>query len=211
MTGVIRGADGVARCSWGAGAPDYAAYHDDEWGQRVRGEQQLYERLMLEAFQSGLSWLTILRKRPAFRAAFADFAPEVVAEFTDADVERLMNDAAIVRNRRKIEAAVRNARAVIALREQGGLEAVILAHAPSHHARPADDDAVPASTPESAALAATLKKVGFAHVGPTTCYSTLQACGFVNDHVVGCAAGDAIEALTIHTTTQTTQETTVTA
>lgn len=211
MTCVVRGPDGVARCSWGVGAPDYAAYHDDEWGRRVRGEQQLYERLMLEAFQSGLSWLTILRKRPAFRAAFAGFAPDAVAEFTDADVDRLMHDAAIVRNRRKIDAAVRNARAVVALREQGGLEALIVAHAPAEHARPADDAAVPASTPESAALATMLKKAGFAHVGPTTCYSTLQACGFVNDHVVGCAAGDAINAMTIRATNKTMHETAVTA
>lgn len=186
--------DGVARCAWVTSAPDYLRYHDTEWGRRVRGERELFERLMLEAFQSGLSWLTILRKREAFRAAFASFDPDIVARFDDDDVARLMTDAAIVRNRRKIDATVTNARAVVRLRERGGLEALIDAHAPTSHARPASTDEVVGSSVESTALSKALKRAGFAHVGPTTCYSLLQACGFVNDHAVGCAAGDEIEA-----------------
>lgn len=186
--------DGVARCAWVTSAPDYLRYHDTEWGRRVRGERELFERLMLEAFQSGLSWLTILRKREAFRAAFASFDPDVVAGFGDDDVARLMADAHIVRNRRKIDATVTNARAVVRLRASGGLEALIEEHAPSSHARPARPEDLVGFSPESTALSKALKSHGFAHVGPTTCYSLLQACGFLDDHVVGCAAGDEIEA-----------------
>lgn len=191
---LTQGPDGVARCAWVTSAPDYVRYHDGEWGRRVRGERELFERLMLEAFQSGLSWLTILRKREAFRAAFASFDPDAVAGFGDDDVARLMADAGIVRNRRKVAAAVTNARAVVHLRETGGLEALIEAHAPTAHARPARSEDLVGYSPESTALSKALKRHGFAHVGPTTCYSLLQACGFLNDHVVGCAAGDEIEA-----------------
>lgn len=194
MTLVTTDEDGVARCAWGASTPDYRAYHDHEWGRTVRGEQALFERLMLEAFQSGLSWLTILRKRENFRAAFAHFDPDAVAAFDDDDVTRLMADAGIVRNRRKVDATITNARAVVALRSDGGLEGLIARHAPLTHARPSATADVVGQSSESAALAKTLKRRGFAHVGPTTCYSLFQACGFVNDHAVGCAAGDAIDA-----------------
>ena len=184
--------DGIARCRWVTSAPDYLRYHDSEWGRRVRGERELFERLMLEAFQSGLSWLTILRKREAFRAAFRDFDPDTVAGFGDADVARLMGDAAIVRNRRKIDATLTNARAVVRLRDTVGLERLIEEHAPVEHSRPGTPDEVVGFSSESTALSKALKRHGFAHVGPTTCYSLFQACGFVNDHAVGCAAGDEI-------------------
>jgi DNA-3-methyladenine glycosylase I len=184
---VVVGDDGLARCGWpGLADPLYARYHDTEWGVPVHGEQALYERLCLEAFQSGLSWLTILRKRPAFREAFAGFDPDVVARFGAADVERLMGDATIVRNRRKIEATVANARAAVALRADGGLDALIWGYADPHRPRPRSFADVPASTPESAALAKQLKAAGFAHLGPTTVYAAMQACGLVDDHLAGC-------------------------
>lgn len=195
MSLLIVGDDGVARCAWATSAPDYVAYHDDEWGRRVRGERELFERLTLESFQSGLSWLTILRKREAFRAAFVGFEPDAVAALGAADVERLMGDASIVRNRRKIEAAVTNARAVVELRADGGLEALIDTFPPAAHERPTTVADVVGSSDESAALAKELKRRGFAHVGPTTCYSLMQACGYVNDHAAGCVVGDAIERL----------------
>ena len=195
MSLLIVGDDGVARCAWATSAPDYVAYHDDEWGRRVRGERELFERLTLESFQSGLSWLTILRKREAFRAAFVGFEPDAVAAFGATDVERLMGDASIVRNRRKIEAAVTNARAVVELRADGGLEALIDTFPPAAHERPTTVADVVGSSDESAALAKELKRRGFAHVGPTTCYSLMQACGYVNDHAAGCVVGDAIERL----------------
>lgn len=195
MSLLVVGDDGVARCAWATSAPDYVAYHDDEWGRRVRGERELFERLTLESFQSGLSWLTILRKREAFRAAFVGFEPDVVAALGVADVERLMGDASIVRNRRKIEAAVTNARAVVELRADGGLEALIDTFPPAAHERPTTVADVVGSSDESAALAKELKRRGFAHVGPTTCYSLMQACGYVNDHAAGCVVGDAIERL----------------
>ena len=195
MSLLIVGDDGVARCAWATSAPDYVAYHDDEWGRRVRGERELFERLTLESFQSGLSWLTILRKREAFRAAFVGFEPDAVAALGAADVERLMGDASIVRNRRKIEAAVTNARAVVELRPDGGLEALIDTFPPAAHERPTTVADVVGSSDESTALAKELKRRGFAHVGPTTCYSLMQACGYVNDHAAGCVVGDAIERL----------------
>lgn len=195
MSLLIVGDDGVARCAWATSAPDYVAYHDDEWGRRVRGERELFERLTLESFQSGLSWLTILRKREAFRAAFVGFEPDAVAALGAADVERLMGDASIVRNRRKIEAAVTNARAVVELRADGGLEALIDTFPPAAHERPTTVADVVGSSDESTALAKELKRRGFAHVGPTTCYSLMQACGYVNDHAAGCVVGDAIERL----------------
>jgi len=176
----------VSRC-FGDGDALYERYHDEEWGRPVSGEKALFERLSLEAFQSGLSWLTILRKREAFRAAFAGFDPDAVAGFGPADVERLLADAGIVRNRAKIEATIANARAVVALRESdSGLEALIAAHRPPPRP-PVDTLAeLPTSTPETVALARTLKRAGLRFVGPTTLYALMQACGLVNDHLTGC-------------------------
>ncbi|MBB2894443.1 DNA-3-methyladenine glycosylase I [Flexivirga oryzae] len=188
---VAVGPDGLARCAWGDGSDDYRIYHDTEWGVPVHGERALYERITLEAFQSGLSWITILRKRPAFRAAFADFDPEVVASYGARDVQRLMQDAGIVRNRRKIDAAITNAQAVLRLRDGGGLDELIWSHRPASHRRPRDFSETPAQTTESVSLAKALKKAGFAHVGPTTMYAAMQACGLVDDHVVGCFRGGA--------------------
>jgi DNA-3-methyladenine glycosylase I len=186
-TDLVVGEDGRARCGWGASTADYRVYHDEEWGRPVHGADALFERLCLEAFQSGLSWLTILRKRPAFRAAFADFEIAAVARFGARDVERLLGDAGIVRNRAKIEAAIANAKAA---REVDDLSGLIWSFAPDPETRPvprayAD---VPAVTPESTALAKTLKQRGFRFVGPTTAYALMQACGLVNDHLEGCCA-----------------------
>ncbi|MBO2455074.1 DNA-3-methyladenine glycosylase I [Actinomadura barringtoniae] len=183
MTAVV-GEDGLARCPWGLSAPDYVAYHDEEWGRPIRDDQGLYERLCLEAFQSGLSWLTILRKREGFRAAFAGFDMEKVASFGEADVERLLGDAAIVRNRAKIEAAINNARA--ALEVPGGLAEVAWKYADADSPGYADIGDVPATTDGSKALAKELKRHGFRFVGPTTAYALMQACGLVDDHLVGC-------------------------
>lgn len=176
----------MARCGWATSPDDYRAYHDDEWGVVVHGEGALYERLMLEAFQSGLSWLTILRKRPAFRAAFGGFDAETVAAFGEADVERLMADASIVRNRLKIRAAITNAQAVVRLRELGGLDELFWSFVPDGHPQPRVPADVPSTTAESAALAKALQRNGFAFVGPTTAYAAMQACGLVDDHLAGC-------------------------
>jgi DNA-3-methyladenine glycosylase I len=185
MGDVVVGADGLARCGWGASTPDYLQYHDDEWGRPVRDDNGLYERMTLEAFQSGLSWITILRKRPSFRAAFAGFEIEKVAAFGEADVDRLLADTGIVRNRAKIEAAIANARAAAQL--PGGIAALLWSFAPDPpRPRPADFSAVPAVTPESQAMAKELKRRGFRFVGPTTAYALMQATGMVNDHVAGC-------------------------
>jgi DNA-3-methyladenine glycosylase I len=186
VSGATAGTDGRLRCPWGNSAPDYVAYHDDEWGVPLHGESALYERLTLEAFQSGLSWLTILRKREGFRRAFAGFEPKVVAEFGDADVARLMADTSIVRNRAKIDATIRNARAIAEL--DVPLDQLLWSFAPDAAARPrpATLAEVPATTPESTTLAKTLKKRGFAFVGPTTAYALMQATGMVDDHVAGC-------------------------
>jgi DNA-3-methyladenine glycosylase I len=182
------------RC-FGAGDPLYEAYHDGEWGRRVRDERGLFERLSLEAFQSGLSWLTILRKREGFRAAFAGFDPEAVAGLGVDDVERLMNDAAIVRNRRKIEATIANAAAVLRLREVGRpLDELIWSHAPPDRPPVTSLAELPPTTPESVALAKELKAAGFVFVGPTTVYAAMQACGLVNDHLAGCPVRAEIEA-----------------
>jgi len=179
------GTGGVVRCGWGESAPEYVNYHDTEWGVPLHGDDALFERLCLEAFQSGLSWLTILRKRPAFRAAFAGFSIDEVAEFGDVDVQRLMADAGIVRNRAKIDAAIRNARA--AQRVDGGLDALLWSFAPAgHRARPVSLDQVPATSVESTAMAKELKRRGFAFVGPTTAYALMQATGMVDDHIAGC-------------------------
>lgn len=174
------------RCDWAGSAPDYRAYHDEEWGNPVHGVAAMYERLTLEAFQSGLSWITILRKRPAFREAFAGFVPEKVARFDDADRARLLADAGIVRNRLKIDAAMHNARAVLEL--DVPLDELLWSFAPDPAARtrPATIADVPAVTPESTAMAKELKRRGLRFVGPTTCYALMQATGLVDDHVSYC-------------------------
>ena len=186
MPGPVTGDDGVARCPWGTGHPVNQAYHDTEWGVRISGEAAYLERLTLEAFQSGLSWLTILNKRPAFREAFAGFDADVVAEYDEGDVARLLDDARIVRNRRKIDAAITNARAVVELRGDGGLEQFVLGFAPEVQRAPRLREEIPSVSPESIALSKALKKRGFAHVGPTTMYALMQAVGLVDDHLVGC-------------------------
>jgi DNA-3-methyladenine glycosylase I len=175
------------RC-WTTGDPAYLAYHDEEWGRPVTEERGLLERLCLEGFQSGLSWLTILRKRENFRAAFADFDPERVARFGQRDLERLLRDAGIVRHRGKIEAAIANARGTVALRESGTpLEEMVWNHRPTKiRAAPKSLKDLPPTTPESAALSKELRRAGFRFVGPTTVYATMQACGVVNDHLATC-------------------------
>ena len=176
----------LVRC-WPTTDDGYIRYHDEEWGRPVRDERGIYERLCLEGFQSGLSWLTILRKRPAFREAFAGFEPGRVARFGEGDVERLLADAGIVRHRGKIEAAIANARATVALRARGEpLQELFWAHAPAAHTAPASAADWAATTPESVALAKRLRTAGFRFVGPTTVYAAMQACGVVNDHLAGC-------------------------
>lgn len=180
---------GVARCGWAASTDEYMAYHDGEWGVPVHGETPLFERLTLEAFQSGLSWLTILRKREGFRSAFAGFDADAVAAFGEDDFERLMADSSIVRNRLKIRAAVTNAQAVVRLRDSGGLDELLWSHAPAGRTRPRTPADVPPTSVESVALAKALKRNGFVFVGPTTIYAAMQACGLVDDHLVGCHRG----------------------
>ena len=184
--GVTIGADGLARCPWAGSDPLYLGYHDAEWGRPLRGENELFERICLEAFQSGLAWITILRKRENFRAAFAGFEIGKVAEFGEADVARLLADEGIVRNRAKVNATVTNARAAREL--DGGLTDLVWSHAPAKQPRPRSTQEIPATSPESVALAKTLKKSGFVFVGPTTAYALMQACGLVNDHLLGCHA-----------------------
>ncbi len=174
------------RCGWAGSAPEYIAYHDDEWGRPLRGVTAMFERMSLEGFQSGLSWIVILRKRPAFRAAFAGFEPESVARFGESDVARLLGDAGIVRNRSKIEATVHNARTVLEL--DTPLDELLWSFAPdpaSRH-RPADQSEVPSTSAESTAMATELKRRGLRFVGPTTCYALMQAAGLVDDHVQDC-------------------------
>lgn len=187
--GPLAGPDGRPRCPWGLSTEDYLAYHDDEWGRAVHGDDALFERLCLEAFQSGLSWLTILRRREGFRRAFAGFAVAEVAVFTDTDRERLLADEGIIRNRAKVDATLANAR-TLATWEPGDLDRLIWSHAPDPVGRPAPKTLadVPAVTDESKALAKALKKEGIRFVGPTTAYALMQACGLVNDHLEGCAA-----------------------
>lgn len=179
---IVIGADGRPRCFWGGSTPDYAAYHDDEWGKPVRGDDALFERLTLEAFQSGLSWITILRKRQAFREAFAGFSIAKVAEFTEADAIRLMADAGIVRNRMKIDAALHNARVAADL----DLTGLLWSFAPAPAPRPLTRADVPAVTDESKAMAKALRKAGLKFVGPTTAYALMQATGMVDDHLTDC-------------------------
>ena len=182
--GVIIGEDGLARPAWAAVDPLMREYYDTEWGLPVRDEQGLYERISLEAFQAGLSWATILRKRPAFRAAFADFHPDTVAAYTEADVERLLQDPGIVRNRLKIRAAITNARATIALRSEGGLVDFVWSFQPASTLVPSTYADVPTQSPESIALSKALRKKGFAFVGPTTMFALMEAIGMVDTHLV---------------------------
>ena len=183
--GLLAGADGLLRCSWAGSAPEYLDYHDTEWGQELRGDQAMFERLSLEAFQSGLSWITILRKREAFRTAFESFVVDRVAAFDEADVARLLADRGIVRNRAKIEATIANARAVLDLGES--FSDLLWSFAPGRP-RPAPRTTadLEATTPESIALAKELKRRGFRFVGPTTAYALMQATGMVDDHLAAC-------------------------
>ncbi|MFE9362787.1 DNA-3-methyladenine glycosylase I [Streptomyces sp. NPDC006978] len=189
MSGAEPAGDGRPRCPWGLSTEDYLVYHDTEWGRPVHGDDALFERLCLEAFQSGLSWLTILRRREGFRSAFAGFKISAVAEFTDADRERLLGDAGIIRNRAKIDATLANAK-VLAGWDEGELDALIWSFAPDPATRPAPRVLadVPAVTPESTALAKELKKRSIRFVGPTTAYALMQACGLVDDHLADCVA-----------------------
>jgi DNA-3-methyladenine glycosylase I len=192
-SGVVIGEDGIARCWWADSAPEYRAYHDDEWGFPVADDTRLFEKLTLEGFQAGLSWLTILRKRPAFRAAFADFDYERVARFDEDDVTRLLGDAGIIRHRGKIEAAINNAaRAVELVEAEGSLASYVWHFEPE--AEPGagglnrEQLAARTTSPEATALAKDLKRRGWRFVGPTTVYAFMQAMGLVNDHLDGCAA-----------------------
>lgn len=185
MSGVVVGDDGLARTPWGASDPLLREYYDTEWGMPVRDERGMFERISLEAFQSGLSWLTILRKRPAFRTAFDDFSPDVVAEYDAADVERLMTDAGIVRNRAKVTATIANARATIGLRADGGLVDLVWSFRPERTPAPRTMEEVPTQSPESRALAKALRSRGFRFVGPTTMFALMEAVGVVDTHLVG--------------------------
>lgn len=191
MNALRVGADGVARCWWCGDDPLYVDYHDTEWGVPIHGDREMFERLVLEAFQSGLSWITILRRREGFRAAFAGFDPHVVAGFGPADRARLMADSGIIRNNAKIDATIHNAAIVASMMdtEPGALDELIWSHAPKgRRAAIRSIEDLPAVTPESEALAKSLKKRGFRFVGPTTAYAHMQAVGVVNDHVAGCHA-----------------------
>ena len=195
-TALANGSDGRPRCWWGASTPEYERYHDEEWGRPVRDERGLYERMVLEGFQSGLSWITILRKRENFRAAFANFEIEAVASFGKRDVNRLLGDAGIVRHRGKIEAAIANAKAAAEMHANGeSLGELVWSFAPDGRRRaPRSLDDLPAITLESTAMSKELKRRGFRFVGPTTAYATMQACGVVNDHLAGCLVRDDVEA-----------------
>ena len=182
--GAVPGPDGKLRCPWGLSAPEYLAYHDGEWGRPVRGDTALFERLSLEGFQSGLSWLTILRKRENFRAAFAGFDASAVAAFGEQDVARLMADSGIVRNRAKINAVISNARAMLDLPD--GLTPLVWKYAGAEGPAPRTLAEVPSATPASKALSAELRRHGFRFTGPVTAYATMQACGVVNDHLAAC-------------------------
>jgi DNA-3-methyladenine glycosylase I len=189
---LVRGGDGLKRCSWSTSAPEYVAYHDDEWGKPVVDDVRIYEKICLEGFQSGLSWLTILRKRESFRRAFAGFVPEKVARFGPRDMERLLGDAGIVRHRGKIEATIANAKATVGVQaSHGSLAALVWSFEPpraGRRSRPAPRHLhdLNAATPESKALSKELLRRGFRFVGPTTVYAAMQALGITNDHIVGC-------------------------
>ena len=180
----VVGADGLARPQWAAVDPLLMEYYDTEWGVPIRDERGLYERICLEGFQAGLSWSTILRKRPNFRVAFADFVPDVVATYSVVDVDRLLGDAGIIRHRGKIQATITNARATIALREEGGLVDFVWSFQPSDTPRPLDYSEVPTVSDESKALSKALRKKGFAFVGPTTMYALMEAVGIVDTHLM---------------------------
>ncbi len=186
VPGPVIGDDGLARCPWGAGDPVMLGYHDTEWGNPVNGESAYFERLTLEAFQSGLSWRTILNKREAFREAFAGFDADVVAAYDDRDVARLMGDAGIVRNRLKVDAAITNARATVSLRASGGLEQLVLSFRPDVEPVPETTEEMATVSHESTALARALKKQGFAFVGPTTMFALMEAVGVFDPHLIGC-------------------------
>ena len=183
-SGVVLCKDGLARPAWAAVDPMLREYYDTEWGMPVHGEQAIYERISLEGFQAGLSWATILRKRPAFRKAFKDFHPDTVAAFTDADVERLVQNAGIVRNRAKINAAITNAKATIDLRENGGLDEFVWSFKPDATPAPKNIEQVPTTSAESIALSKALRKRGFAFVGPTTMFALMEAIGMIDTHLV---------------------------
>jgi DNA-3-methyladenine glycosylase I len=192
----VRGDDGIRRCAWSNSTPDYAAYHDDEWGRPVVDDVRLYEKICLEGFQSGLSWLTILRKREGFRRAFAGFVPEKVARFSEGDVKRLLEDASIVRHRGKIEATIANARATLqAQSARGSLAELVWSFEPRRRGRsvPVRLGDIASVTPESKALSKELKRYGFRFVGPTTAYAAMQSLGVVNDHLKGCHVRAACE------------------
>ncbi|MEO5778186.1 MULTISPECIES: DNA-3-methyladenine glycosylase I [Arthrobacter] len=184
LNGPITGDDGLGRPPWAATNPMLRDYYDHEWGLPVRDEQGLFERISLEAFQAGLSWATILRKRPAFRTAFQGFQPDAVADFTEADVERLLQDAGIVRNRLKIRATITNARATLALRDDGGLVDFVWGFQPASTPEPVLTDQIPTTSPESIALSKALRKKGFAFVGPTTMFALMEAVGMVDTHLL---------------------------
>jgi DNA-3-methyladenine glycosylase I len=187
MSGIVVGEDGIGRCAWGASTPEYQAYHDEEWGRPVGDDNRVFEKLCLEGFQSGLSWLTILRKREGFREAFGRFDPIVVARFGDGDINRLLADTGIVRHRGKIVATITNAQATVRLLDQHiSLAALVWEHEPRASRPPRSVDDLPASTPESKTLSAELRKRGFRFVGPTTVYAAMQSLGVVNDHLPGC-------------------------
>lgn len=183
--GVVIGDDGLARPAWASVDPMLRDYYDTEWGMPVTDEQGVFERVSLECFQAGLSWATILRKRPAFRRAFDDFDPDIVAAYTDADIERLMADSGIVRNARKITATITNARATIALRDDGGLSELVWSFQPDSTPMPRRVDEIPTSSPESVALSKELRRRGFGFVGPTTMYALMEAIGIVDTHLIG--------------------------
>ncbi|MEO8093833.1 MAG: DNA-3-methyladenine glycosylase I [Pseudolysinimonas sp.] len=189
MSSLVVGGDGRARCAWSGSDAEYQRYHDEEWGTALHGDRPLFEKLSLEGFQAGLSWITILRRRPTFRTAFADFDIDAVAVFGPADVERLMNDPGIIRNRAKVEATISNARITqeLVAGSPGALDALLWGFAPpARVAAPASFAEIPAVTPESTAASKALKKLGYRFVGPTTIYALMQSSGMVDDHVYGC-------------------------
>ncbi|WP_041541470.1 DNA-3-methyladenine glycosylase I [Catenulispora acidiphila] len=184
MQDLVTGEDGIPRCGWAGTGGDYAAYHDTEWGRTLHGDDAMFERLSLEGFQAGLAWITVLRKREAFRKAFKDFQIDAVAALTPADVELLLTDPGIIRSRAKIESAIHNARIVRDFPE--GLDAYLWNFAPPTHRRPTSFGQTPTETPESKAMAKALKKAGVKFIGPTSAYALMQATGMVDDHLTGC-------------------------
>lgn len=194
MGGALPGEDGRLRCPWALSAPEYVTYHDEEWGRPVTDDDRVYQKLCLEGFQAGLSWLTILRKREGFREAFSSFDPTVVAAFGDEDIERLLGDTRIVRNRAKIAATITNARATLRLGEEGiSLAGLIWRHARARDPAPATSDEVPPTSAESRALSSELRRRGFTFVGPTTVYAAMQSLGAVNDHLRDCYVRATVE------------------